>query len=197
MFLARRPVPPLASSSSGLDARAKQRTVLRARPSSAASCQMLRPAASRRCTSAWRLRVRSAIRPVRTSAGSGVGAGSGSCGGCGPAAGCGACAGTAAVRCSRCRVTARSTALSRLCLKCQRSVIWTAPGAPRAPPSEQTPDRSLQISSVPGRAASHAANEPADRLGRPAALDVDEQRSVPVALAQRELVPRPVPAAAP
>jgi hypothetical protein len=40
------------------------------------------------------------------------------------------------------------------------------PGAPRVPPSEWTPARSRQITSVPGRATSHSANESDERSSR-------------------------------
>jgi hypothetical protein len=74
-------------------------------------------------------RVRPAILPDRGGSGDGSGRGAG-------AAGTSADAATAAGRCSRWRLTARSTASPRLCHRCQRSATWTASGAPRVPPSE-------------------------------------------------------------
>ena len=64
-MLGRRPVPSWTSSSSGSAARANRRTVLRARPSSAAIARTLRPPSSSWRMSACRSRVRTAIRSPR------------------------------------------------------------------------------------------------------------------------------------
>ena len=89
-MLARRPVPSWTSSSSGLAARANRRTVLRDRPSAAAISPKLRPVGQHPVHVGVPARVRSAILPVRGTAGAAAASGAVAAAGRG-------------LRCDRCR----------------------------------------------------------------------------------------------